>query len=517
MNDDRRVLRHAFLREMKGYTKRELQEIFSCDEITLTKILRILRYKKYLKIHKRDDGILDMSHVADELVDVSDAMADVSGFSYVFDFVGIIVVGGFVIKCYPKYILHNNQPVSEFKQVLKVLERYNGNQYIVNMYSEHSDDKNFNLLELILFLLHDYYEYGIYRHNKTIVEKNGTGEILWNRTVDSSFAIIDDDVPYYVELRTRKKVSEENNYFKRLHECIITECSKIIHQAGLFEYFDELVPVDLTDLNLSDFGSDDYILYKLERELGQQYNTHKRLVLQILHSYVAKESSLNEMESISVFGTNSFNLVWESVCATVLDNKLNVKLKNLTPIIGELKNEFANMGDCSLIEIIKKPKWTNFSNTGAIGKTQESDTLIPDIISLFSIASETCMSILDAKYYVVQFEPRLKGQPGLGDITKQYLYNLAYKKFISSHGIKSSNITNCFLMPSEEQFLCKRGFANMDILADLDFVDVKNIDVILLPASNMYEMYLNRSSFGEELFKLLTLGDREHYGDIFAM
>ena len=57
----------------------------------------------------------------------------------------------------------------------------------------------------------------------------------------------------------------------------------------------------------------------------------------------------------------------------------------------------------------------------------------------------------------------------------------------------------------------------MEILGFLDFIDVKNIDVILLPAENMYRLYLNGKHFGEDLFKLLSFGNREFYGEIIAM
>ena len=136
-------IKHAFVREMHGYSRKELKEKLSCDDETLNKIIRILRYKKYIKIKKREDSILDMSNVADELIDVSDALANVNGYAYTFDFVGIIVLGGFIIKCYPKYILENHNPISQFKQVLKVLEKHESGQYIIKMFSERNDMEQF--------------------------------------------------------------------------------------------------------------------------------------------------------------------------------------------------------------------------------------------------------------------------------------------------------------------------------------------------------------------------------------
>ena len=59
-------------------------------------------------------------------------------------------------------------------------------------------------LAVILYLLNDYYEYGVYNNTEEILEVNGEGDILWNRTIDDGFAIIEDGRPYYTELITHR-------------------------------------------------------------------------------------------------------------------------------------------------------------------------------------------------------------------------------------------------------------------------------------------------------------------------
>ena len=93
-------------------------------------------------------------------------------------------------------------------------------------------------MAVILFLLNDYYEYGIYTNSEDIVEVNGEGEILWGKTIDESFALIEDNRPYYMELYTGKTVDDDMDYFKRLHECVLTECSHQLHEAQLDTLFD---------------------------------------------------------------------------------------------------------------------------------------------------------------------------------------------------------------------------------------------------------------------------------------
>lgn len=48
--------------------------------------------------------------------------------------------------------------------------------------------------------------------------------------------------------------------------------------AGLIDLF-ELVEVDVSDETLDEFGDEEYILYRLQLELGGQFNTHKQIVL----------------------------------------------------------------------------------------------------------------------------------------------------------------------------------------------------------------------------------------------
>lgn len=49
----------------------------------------------------------------------------------------------------------------------------------------------------------------------------------------------------------------------------------------------------------------------------------------MMYAYIANKGTLNELEHLSMYGTKSFNLVWEKVCAKVLNNHLDVYLCNL--------------------------------------------------------------------------------------------------------------------------------------------------------------------------------------------
>jgi len=95
--------------------------------------------------------------------------------------------------------------------------------------------------------------------------------------------------------------------------------------------------------------------------------------------------------------------------------------------------------------------------------------------------------ILDAKYYCIRLEPDkpVRNQPGVGDVTKQYLYQLAYKEFIRDHSL--GTVRNCFLMPTQDDGIITLGSASMDIL---DAVGLQQIQIRLLPASRVFDLYL---------------------------
>jgi hypothetical protein len=470
-----------YVREQKRYTKNDLRGIFSFDEIGVERFIKNLKAYGVLKSVKNNSDQLEMSDLVDEDVEITDETAESGDCLYVFTYVGIITSGSRIIKVYPKYLLSKkDDPLVEMKQVIKVLEKYSHSEkQIVNIFNGDGENRSFNILAVILFLLNDYFEYGIYTNSEDIIEVNGEGEILWGKTIDESFALIEDERPYYMELYTHKTVDDDMDYFKRLHECILTECSKQLHDAQLDELFDMSL-ISLTDETLEDFGDKEYVLERIYTELNVQFNTRRQILLKTMYAYVSQEKRvLEENNGISMYGTTAFHAVWEKVCAAVFDNKLNIplgKLKMIVPLDGSY-----NKAD-TLLDIIEKPIWEG-EDTGE----KYGDTLIPDLISMPNIDGKDHFIIFDAKYYNIQLEKgkSLRGNPGIGDVTKQYLYQLAYKDFIAKHGI--SVVKNCFLMPTEKDEIIKKGTARMKMLEALG---LENIQIRLLPATQLYEDYL---------------------------
>lgn len=471
-----------FVREQQRYLKSELQNLFFPNgEQGVEKFIKDLKAYGVLKTVRMSSEEKNLSDLMEESEIVSDEFADNDEYYYVFNYVGVVTIGKRIIKVFPKYITIKDEPLLEMKQVLKVLQKYsNSEEQIVNIYNGSSENKSFNILAVILFLVNDYYENGIYNNSEDIIETNGEGAILWGKTIDETFALIQDNRPYYMELYTAKTIDDDMDFFKRLHEAILTECTKQLETTHLMELFD-MVPVDLSEEEIKDFGDIEYVLDRIQAELNIQYNTRKQILLKTMYAYISQNRKLlDEEQGISMFGTTAFNMVWEKVCANVFNNKLNTTLAQLG-----LSSKIVNGYDENkkLIDLVETPKWITRDGYEHSAK----ETLTPDLIAIETHNEVDYFVILDAKYYNIQLERNvaLRGNPGVGDITKQYLYQLAYKKFLEDHLV--THISNCFLMPTEGNKIINKGQAKMDILSKLSLQDIQ---IRLLPAMDMYKHYL---------------------------
>jgi len=92
---------------------------------------------------------------------------------------------------------------------------------------------------------------------------------------------------------------------------------------------------------------------------------------------------------------------------------------------------------------------------------------------------------------------KLRGQPGIESITKQYLYQLAYQPFVEAHQI--GTVRNCFLMPTSSAEIVEKGTASLSMLSELGLQDIQ---VRLLPAEMMYRHYIDNTKLDLQLLNL---------------
>lgn len=491
-------MKSVFIQEQKRYAREKLYDMFEFPGVCPESILNKLEKHNVVKRVKKSEGEKDRSELLMEDI-LNDEVETCNGNCYyVFTFVGVIIVESLVLKCYPKYLPEcTKEPegteliklMDHLSLVIKVLYRYkNAKEQSIYTYNDQLESGTYNKLAVMLFLLRDYFEYGVYTNTREIIETNGSGEIQWNKTINETWALISNNRPYYPELLTRKRVNDDFDYFKRLHECILSRCSADLKEAYLLDMFG-ITEVNLSDETLENFGEIEYIRYRIDKELHVQFNTRKQLLLRTMRAYIDDKKTSAESDNFSMYGTNSFNMVWEEVCKEVLNNRLNTRLGEL-PVV--LKGDYIDKKDKKLIDLIDKPQWNSIS---------ADLTLRPDIISIEKDGDEGKLRfvISDAKYYNVQFENSKYpvGLPGIDSITKQYLYELAYREFIDEHGIKC--IANCFLLPTAKDEVIEQEAVSLGILNKQGLQDIQ---VRQLPAEKIFKNYVNNTKMKISELKL---------------
>ena len=435
-------MKTIYIKEWKEYSKSKILEKLDNDREAFEQLL------KYAIIDKEKD-------------------------KYQFRYVGVIIINDFVINCYPKYVPDKIDPNDDFKEVLKVIKRYKSLHEDIDYQNEELEEISYNQLSMMIFFLEDYYEWGVYSNTQRILEINGNGEIDWDRTINYTTPVIKDKMPYHVELYTKYNINDLNDYFRLLHEYIITTCSKRLEDAGLLELFD-LTSVELSDRFEEDFGEREYILNRISQEINVEFNSHKQKLLKSMHTFILEKNSFSNRNFLTVYGTRTYHVIWEEMCKKVFNDYLECHLFELPIDLNEKYDE-----SMKLIEVIEKPEWVLKDGT-----VKEADgTFIPDIITFF----EDKFIIFDAKYYDITFNrDELTGQPELSSIVKQYFYQLAYGEFVEAHD-ELNCIKNAFLFPSYEGKIVNKGHVELEILSSLN---LENIQVVMLPVKTVNQYYL---------------------------
>lgn len=468
-------MKSVFIREQKRYTFHELQLRFNLDRESLQKLLQRLKSFGILKTVKNTKEQQELSDLFEEDTELEELSSGGSESLYVFTYVGLVMIQNFVLKCYPKYIDKEEGLDIKLKEVIQVTEKADQKEQEILIYSEYDSGGSFNELALIMYLLNDYFEYGLYNVEDTILEINGYGDINWDRTINDTFTIISNNQPYYPELVTQRKIDDETHFIKQLHEIILTQASKTLQDADLHDLLG-LPELLLTEEELDNLAEKDYILYRIEQQLSVEFNTRNQLLLKALYIYVDKKDTSSEKSDISFFGTNSFHLVWEKACAVALENHLDHSLKSL------------GLGDSTqaLKEFIEKPKWTSKGITQYSSKTLE-----PDTISI----QDSLFMIFDAKYYLLKAEEKgLYNNPGIGDVTKQFLYQLAYKDLVSAQ--EELVVKNFFVMPTESETDLDFGSVTMEMFTGKP-LELSPVYIIKLNVAEVYRAYLEESPLKE--------------------
>lgn len=495
------MLYSLYLKEKSHFSEGELKEQFESVNSTLSGD----EWKELRDFLVKDVYAIEEPHTKRKTISVNDFDEEESDSEndgkYSVKYVGLIVYKDWVIKFYPKYFNEekavepvNDSFVKKYKQVLKVIKKYDKENNSLSLFGEGKPVDGH--LSIIVRLLDGYFENGCYENDRIIIKTNGSGEIDWNRTVNRAYPYISDERPIYFDYYTRHREKNTDDYFNRLHKCILTQCSLYLDEHDLTDLLD-LSTVILSEEELDSFGDADYILERIYRERSVQFNTKKLEMLDLMQAYIQIVNNISDSDKMHLYGTYSFQTIWEDVCKKVFDDDLKKEIpkeqidkveyyyKWLT--LKEYPNHYDNAKYYK--DIVEKPKWIDIS-----GKEYEPDSTLKLDCIKFDFASSR-MDIYDAKYYVPNTtDNKIKDSPRVSDVTKQYLYQLAYKRFADA--LEINNISNSFLMPSDEDTSSNWGTVSMSMF---DEFGLQKINVVYLCAEKLYDSYLDDKKNGIDI------------------
>lgn len=475
----------VYIQEQKYYSEQELCQLFAgLPKEKVISIWQSLQEKGLVKIVKKEAVDKDLTELAQEDVVEKANETELQDYRFVCNFVGVIMVQDVALKCYPKYIASSDGLLEKMCLVIQVLHKYRNRKQDLNFFDIDANQR-FNLLTVMLALLFDYYQYGLYTKEQIIREINGNGEILWEPTVNKSLVLFNQGRPIYTELITRKRVSDEESFIRRVHAWVLRDCSERLAKAELLDLFG-LNPVEEECCELEELGEKEYLVKRLQQEMCSQFNTRKQQLLQLLRAYIEEDSLRSETSGITIYGTRKFDMVWQEACAWALGNVLE---KSSLELGVAVQGSFADKGRIALNGIIEKPSITLQGATDGEYSKGEGNLLKPDIVTLAKNGNAWRMDIYDAKYYLshVDAQGKLQNLPGIGDITKEFLYELVYGDYRLTHGIKMGRNAFVFPMENSRNVFLRKGEIRMKMFANLG---LKPIDLLFADAASVFECYV---------------------------
>lgn len=423
------------------------------------------------KLHRKgreDENCLliteeDWTNLSQELLRAEIIQKD--GDTYCVKFVGLICYKNKLYPVLPKYCtsLQDEDLEKRFVSLMRLL-KYRRKELFRQDILDTAESGALSNLWIQILILDDYDAYGLYRDDTRMEQINGAGSIQWQRTIQTMHPVFQEGKPYYLSMRTSTTVINENNFFTRLHKSIASACQKELQKLRLHDILSLPVFTDLDD-EAEVFDNWEHLEKILEAELGIQFDTRRRQILELMLAYVKEmrsDTTASEHNIVS-FGTIKFEHVWEDVCRTTLGED-----KHMT---AEWQEPLEN----------NKPAWH------ISGKDYKGDKRRTDMI--FINEEDKIIELYDAKYYVIPSD-----LPKNEDITKQYMYQLM---LLHHEPNREYKIRNCLIFPACNNSPSKCvGYVHMPFLSELG---LENIQVWQIAPDMLYECYLRsaKMSIGE--------------------
>lgn len=304
--------------------------------------------------------------------------------------------------------------------------------------------KNDFPVKSMLFIIEDFLDRGIYYTEKeTLHTKSTGGKINWSRTIKSVKPAVSESGITFLDFIVRKNRIQENQLITEIHKYCVHKC---------FEIFGFLYTSSFPEKGLLD--EDDisknrkYYAQVLQEKIGSTYLESNIELFENLLNFINSFDSENETKE-AAYGTNCFQVVWESLVDSVFGNVQNKE-----------KEEY----------FYPASRW-NFPDE----KPKKNAPLRPDTIMIVEnplAKNRRKCFIIDSKYYSytmlrkLDFEEDESGQesvlvhgsiPGTDSIQKQITYaqyiDASMKSFDSEkrekYRFNPGDIFNVFILPED--------------------------------------------------------------------
>ncbi len=339
-------------------------------------------------------------------------------------FVGFVVWKSklliFLPKCFP--LPKNGDECSAAARLtMRVLRKYSRNTLEndpdARRLSRNLTDPKASEFALATWLADDFLKNGLYRRTRSNFVVSGHGATDWQRTISRRTAYLSGGSAVYLDFITRDKVNDDFHFITRLHLAALKLCKR--RYGAMLDLDDQVLErenvVSLEESALFEAGA-----VHLARELRHAYSDRAIRLLGVL-DLLLKNGHPASATTFEAYGTNHFEYVWEKICSTIIGNDI-----------------------AAWLHAIPSPIWQITS-----GHKEEAATLKPDIVRLYSHMSEKFVLLADAKYYTLKMPPDLAGNPGVGDVIKQLVYELVIVKEALERGMELTG--NFFVFPQETQ------------------------------------------------------------------
>lgn len=333
-----------------------------------------------------------------------------------------------------------------------------------------------------LYIINDFLNHGYYQQKEQEYKRSTSGKISWSRTIKQIRPQIIDGSAVYLEFITHHTNHNENKLISLIHKFCVHEC---------FEKLGYLFSSYIPQKSPLSFNKNLFTAV-IKTKASATFNEKELLLFKNMLDVINSMDSNGEKKDF-IFGTDNFHHIWEQL---------------VDQVYGENDKE----------QFYPKVYWKLNKSSKAFSFSEKRNSLRPDTIMITEREKENQkIFVLDSKYYRYGATKNPNHLPDSASVVKQ----IAYAQYIDNEEnraklpkdvcffIKSENIYNAFIMPSDNNCPENIGYVSADYVLPQNSEDTNKpyykIHGILLDIKSiMYKHVPKDKKLIEELSNLIT-------------